>query len=100
MYFRNEYVESEFTQRLESMMKEAQYGTRCMNPDVYQISDYPCKEEVTTSWTMQHSNIVPECDCETTGKNKYAMTTDMNISNQWRSHSGFYSDYIQFLLAR
>ena len=69
MYFRNEYVESEFTQRLESMMKEAQYGTRCMNPDVYQISDYPCKEEVTTSWTMQHRNIVPECDCETTGKN-------------------------------
>lgn len=49
-------------------MKEAQYGTRCMNPDVYQISDYPCVEEASTLWTEQHSNIIPECDCDTTGK--------------------------------
>jgi len=67
MTSRNEYVNSSFTKSLEELVAESQYGTRCMNPDVYQIDGLPCKTDVESYWTAQNSNISPECNCEDTG---------------------------------
>lgn len=63
----NDYPESEFTQRLERLFKEGQYGTRCMDPSIYEISDTPCMAGLATSWTNQRQDIIPNCECETKG---------------------------------
>ena len=69
IFCRNEYLNSSFTRDLEQLVLESQYGTRCMNPDIYQIDGKPCGEmESPLKWTKQNEQISPKCECETTGE--------------------------------